>query len=593
MSFQVPLAGQSIATANIGINTTIEATNGSVGNMSITNATIGSLKTTIFEPNSITTNTINAVNSVFDSLVVNNTINELNVVTLNVSHKNVCNMSAIHISAEEITCNNLQPLMVAGTNISILNNVISAANEALLPANANFSSVTSDVITSLYIDADNMSVDNLSVDQKLSVTNLSVTGNITASNLSTGSLKFGAGLLYDPFDSEVEVDVNHFIQEGSNLPVTSWAVYKAIDNQFSNIQAQTCYRLYESAFKLDNTQVAATQDVIIFYLDYYPQYEESKIIVEFCYSYSVGGSATDSITTYIQIGRTDNTNQETIQMLFQDWRNNGGGGTRSGASSSIMGMYVNEDPIGKYHRIKMKVDNNGDDIWELDSTSYPVVKVTEFIPIAGVSNPNIRLGNGNISCGNISCSSLSITDFTIDNVITNYNVNVGGDAITVGFPTSGAIASKSYVRLAGANTVLNYGDLSWDGTTFNLSTRQANKNFKVSFGQQDYFEVNSNNTSCRSLYVNGNISMSGTLTIGGTLNFTNAIVQNSLLVNGLITASDAVFSNDVTFVDNVSMHKRLNVSNLSVTQGLTVYGNISTRGNISANSIYAPNLSTA
>jgi hypothetical protein len=280
-------------------------------------------------------------------------------------------------------------------------------------------------------------------------------------------------------------------------------------------------------------------------------------------------------------------------MLFQDWRNNGGGGTRSGASSSIMGMYVNEDPIGKYHRIKMKVDNNGDDIWELDSTSYPVVKVTEFIPIAGVSNPNIRLGNGNISCGNISCSSLTITDLTIDNVITNYNVNVGGDMITVGFPMSGAIASKSIVRLAGANTVLNYGDLSWDGTTFNLSTRQANKNFKVSFGQQDYFEVNSNNTSCRSLYVNGNLSMSGTLTVGGTLNFTNAIVQNSLLVNGLITASDAVFSNDVTFVDNVSMHKRLNVSNLSVTQGLTVYGNISTRGNISANSIYAPNLSTA
>jgi hypothetical protein len=594
MSFQVPLAGQSINNATIGIETNISSSSASIGNASITNATIGQLSTTIFNPASVTTATLDATSGVIDTLVVNNSITELNVVQLNVSQKNVSNLSAINISASQITCDNLQPLLTAGTNISILDGVISAVNEALLPADATFDSVTSDVVTALYIDADNVSIDNLSIDQKLSVAgNVNISGTLSASNLSTGSLKFGSGLLYDQFDSELEVEVNQFIQEGSNLPVTSWAVYKAIDNQFSNIQAQTCYRLYETDFKLDNSQVGATQDVIIFYTDYFPQYEESKIIVEFCYSYSVAGSGTDGITTYIQIGRNNNSNQEIIQMLFQDWTNAGGGGTRSGASSSIMGMYVNEDNIGKYHRIKMRVDNNSDDVWQLDSTSYPVVKITEFIPIAGISNPNIRLGNGNISCGNISCNSLTITDLTIDNVITNYNVNVGGDMITVGFPISGAIASKSYVRLAGANTVLNYGDLSWDGTTFNLSTRQSNKNFKVSFAQQDYFEVNSNNTSCRSLYVNGNISMSGTLTIAGALNFTNAIIENSLLVNGLITASSAEFSDNVTFDDNVSMHRRLNVSNLSVTLGLTVYGNISTRGNISANSIYAPNLSTA
>lgn len=594
MSFQVPLAGQSINNATIGIETNISSSSASIGNLSVVNATIGQLSTTIFNPASVTTATLDVTSGVIDTLVVNNVMDFLNVTEINACRKNVCNISCLNLSASQITCDNLQPLLTAGTNVSILDGVISAINEALLPADATFNSVTSDIVNALYIDADNVSIDNLSIDQKLSVAgNVNISGTLSASNLSTGSLKFGSGLLYDPFDSEVEVEVNQFIQEGSNLPVTSWAVYRAIDNQFSNIQAQTCYRLYETDFKLDNSQVGATQDVIIFYTDYFPQYEESKIIVEFCYSYSVAGNGTDGITTYIQIGRNNNANQEIIQMMFQDWTNAGGGGTRSGASSSIMGMYVNEDNIGKYHRIKMRVDNNSDDVWQLDSTSYPVVKITEFIPIAGISNPNIRLGNGNISCGNISCNSLTITDLTIDNVITNYNVNVGGDMITVGFPYSGVIASKSIVRLAGGNVLLNYGDLSWDGTTFNISTRQSNKNFKVSFAQQDYFEVNSNNTSCRSLYVNGNISMSGTLTIAGALNFTNAIIQNSLLVNGLITASSAEFSDDVTFDDNVSMHRRLNVSNVSVTQGLTVYGNISTRGNISANSIYAPNLSTA
>jgi trimeric autotransporter adhesin len=594
MSFQVPLAGQSINTATIGIETNISSSSASIGNASITNLTVGQLSTTIFNPASVTTATLDVTSGIIDTLVVNNVMDFLNVTEINACRKNVCNISTLNLSASQITCDNLQPLLTAGTNISILDGVISAVNEALLPADATFDSVTSDIVNALYIDANNVSIDNLSIDQKLSVSgNVNISGLLFASNLSTGAIKFGSGLLYDQFDSELEVEVNQFIQEGSNLPVTSWAVYKAIDNQFSNIQAQTCYRLYETDFHLDNSQVGATQDVIIFYTDYFPQYEESKIIVEFCYSYSVAGSGTDGITTYIQIGRNNNANQEIIQMLFQDWTNAGGGGTRSGASSSIMGMYVNEDNIGKYHRIKMRVDNNSDDTWQLDSTSYPVVKITEFIPIAGISNPNIRLGNGNISCGNISCNSLTITDLTIDNVITNYNVNVGGDMITVGFPISGSIVSKSYVRLAGANTVLNYGDLTWDGTTFNLSTRQADKNFKVSFAQQDYFEVNSNNTSCRSLYVNGNISMSGTLTIAGALLFTNAIIENSLLVNGLITASSAEFSDDVTFDDNVSMHKRLNVSNVSVTQGLTVYGNISTRGNISANSIFAPNLSTA
>jgi trimeric autotransporter adhesin len=590
--YAVPIAGQTINTAQIGIETNISSSSASIGNLSVVNATIGQLSTTIFNPASVTTTTLDATTGVLDSLIVNNSITELNVVQLNVSQKNVSNLSAINISAEEITCNNLQPLLTAGTNISILDGVISAINEALLPEDVNFDSVTA-----LYIDANNVSLDNLSIDENLNVGgNVNISGSLSASNLSTGSLKFGNGLSYDTLDQQLEVNVDAVIQSGSTLPITSGAVYNAINTQSTSLIHTVAYTLFETAyFKYDNLTAAPGETNLIFYLDYYTQYGSgSKITVDFCYSYWVTGFRTDTVYTIIEIGRNNNTTQEEVQVLAQSWTDDAGGGTRSGASGSISATYTNTDTSGKYHRIKMKIQNgSSDDTWNLGNLTYPMIRVTEYLPISGISNPNIRIGSGNISCGNISCTALSVTDLTIDNVITNYNVNVGGDMITVGFPISGVIPSKSVVRLAGGNVLLNYGDLTWDGTTFNVSTRQSNKNFKVSFAQQDYFEVNSNNTSCRSLYVNGNISMSGTLTIGGALLFTSAIIQDSLLVNGLITGSSAEFSDNVTFDDNVSMHRRLNVSNLSVTLGLTVYGNISTRGNISANSIYAPNLSTA
>jgi cytoskeletal protein CcmA (bactofilin family) len=590
--YAVPIAGQTINNAQIGIETNISSSSASIGNASILNLTVGQLSTTIFNPASVTTTTLDATSGVLDSLIVNNSITELNVVQLNVSQKNVSNLSAINISAEEITCNNLQPLLTAGTNISILDGVISAINEALLPEDVNFDSVTA-----LYLDANNVSIDNLSIDENLNVGgNVNISGTLSASNLSTGSLKFGNGLSYDTLDQQLEVNVDAVIQSGSTLPITSGAVYNAINTQSTSLIHTVAYTLFESAyFKYDNLLAAPGETNLIFYLDYYTQYGSgSKITVDFCYSYWVTGFRTDTVYTIIEIGRNNNTTQEEVQVLAQSWTDDAGGGTRSGASGSISATYTNTDTSGKYHRIKMKIQNgSSDDTWNLGNLTYPMIRVTEYLPISGISNPNIRIGSGNISCGNISCTALSVTDLTIDNVITNYNVNVGGDMITVGFPISGVIPSKSIVRLAGGNVLLNYGDLTWDGTTFNVSTRQSNKNFKVSFAQQDYFEVNSNNTSCRSLYVNGNISMSGTLTIGGALLFTSAIIQDSLLVNGLITASSAEFSDNVTFDDNVSMHRRLNVSNLSVTLGLTVYGNVSTRGNISANSIYAPNLSTA
>jgi hypothetical protein len=55
--------------------------------------------------------------------------------------------------------------------------------------------------------------------------------------------------------------------------------------------------------------------------------------------------------------------------------------------------------------------------------------------------------------------------------------------LRLGFPESGVIVPSSMVRLAGGSAVQNWADMAWDGSTFNISTRQASKNFKVSFGQ--------------------------------------------------------------------------------------------------------------
>jgi trimeric autotransporter adhesin len=144
--FQVPLAGQSIASANVGIDTTITSGNISCTNISATNGTINNLTTTIFNPASITTDTIDTAN-----LNVTNSIPVLNVSVLNVSTKNtskinvsnmsVSNISATNISATSFTSPDVQPLLIAGDNVSILNNVINVTNDALLPSNANFSSI--------------------------------------------------------------------------------------------------------------------------------------------------------------------------------------------------------------------------------------------------------------------------------------------------------------------------------------------------------------------------------------------------------------------------------------------------------------------
>ena len=573
--YSVPVAGYAPSQASITIDTNISSSNLSSINASITNATINNLTTTIFNPVSITCDSLDVQN-----LTVDNSIVLLNVETLNVSTKNVCqlnvlNASMTNISVQNISCTSftspdVQPLLIAGDNVSILNNIINVTNDALLPSNANFSSINT---SSLSVN-NNVVIGGTTYITDLIVSDVINCSTIQANNLSTAEMQFGNSLAYVAVAKILEVNTTDTISSGNTLPVTSGAVYNAINTQTTTISTMWSYMLSESEFVLVNSTINGGVEDTICYLDITPQYEGSKIHVEFCFSYSVTGFGTDSIVTEIRVGKNNNTTQTIIQELFQEWTGSGGGGTRSGASNTISASYQNTDTLGKYHRIQLRVDNNSDDTWGLDNISFVSIKVIEFIETAGYSNPNILIGSGNISCGNISCNTITALNHTIDNLITTENVNVGGSMVTVGFPESGVIVSSSMVRLAGGAVVQNYADMAWDGTTFNISTRQSTKNFKVSFGQVAYLEVDSTNVSVQSLKVNQGLEVLGSLT------YNDLILNDSLLLNGTLLADGGSFRNDVIFERDVDIEQTLNVSNINVSGNIVVAGTL-TGSNIS------------
>jgi hypothetical protein len=573
--YSVPVAGYAPSQASISIDTNISSSNLSSINASITNATINNLTTTIFNPVSITCDSLDVQN-----LTVVNSIALLNVSTLNVSTKNVCQLNVINasmtnISVQNISCTSftspdVQPLLIAGDNVSILNNIINVTNDALLPSNANFSSINT---SSLNVNND-VIIGGTCYLTDLIVSDVINCSTLQATNLSTAEMQFGNSLAYVAVAKILEVNTTDTISSGNTLPVTSGAVYNAINTQTTTISTMWSYMLSETEFKLVASSVAAGGENTICYLDITPQYEGSKIHVEFCFSYSVGGFGTDSIITEIRIGKNNNTTQTVIQELFQEWTSGSGGGTRSGASGTISASYQNTDTLGKYHRIQLRVDNNSDDSWGLTSVDLVSIKVIEFIETAGTSNPNILIGSGNISCGNLSCNTLTAINHTIDNLITTENVNVGGSMVTVGFPESGVIVSSSMVRLAGGAVVQNYADMAWDGTTFNISTRQSTKNFKVSFGQVAYLEVDSTNVSVQSLIVNQGLEVLGSLT------YNDLILNDSLLLNGTLLAFGATFRDDVIFERDVDIEQTLNVSNINVSGNIICAGTI-TGSNIS------------
>jgi len=188
--YQVPISGQAINTAQISIGTTITSGNISCTNISGTNATFNQLTTTTFNPANLNTSNVDTQN-----LTVANSIPLLNVSVLNASQKNVSNMSVENLSVGTITADNISTgALIPGTNINISNNIISAVNDALLPANANFSSVNS---CSLAVTGTTILGGTAYLSDSLIVTDSVNCSSITANNLSTGDMEITSPLTYN------------------------------------------------------------------------------------------------------------------------------------------------------------------------------------------------------------------------------------------------------------------------------------------------------------------------------------------------------------------------------------------------------------
>jgi hypothetical protein len=285
--FAVPLAGTSINTANIGIETTITSGNISCTNISGSNATFNQLSTTTFNPANLNTSNVNTQN-----LNVVNTIPLLNVSVLNASKKNVSNMSVENLSVGTITADNISTAaLIPGTNINISNNVISAVNDALLPANANFSSVNS---CSLSVTGTTILGGTTYLSDSLIVTNAVNCSTISANNLSTGDLTFSSPLTYNSSTKQLSCEVLTTAVSGSQLPVSSGALYNVLGN-ISEQASLIHTSLYRSG--LTNYDVTIANSFLgpgvsgyLFYVDYHPKYEDSLIKVNAYFSYNIGGA---------------------------------------------------------------------------------------------------------------------------------------------------------------------------------------------------------------------------------------------------------------------------------------------------------------
>ena len=225
--YAVPIGGTSINTAQISIDTTITSGNISCTNISGVNATFNSLETVTFNPANLNTSNVDTQN-----LNVVNTIPLLNVSVLNASQKNVSNMSVENLSVGIITADNISTgELIPGTNINISNNVISAVNDALLPANANFSSVNS---CSLSVTGTTILGSTAYLSDSLIVTDSVNCSSITANNLSTGDMEITSPLTYNSSTKQLSCEVLTTPVSGSTLPVSSGALIPGTNINISN-----------------------------------------------------------------------------------------------------------------------------------------------------------------------------------------------------------------------------------------------------------------------------------------------------------------------------------------------------------------------
>ena len=585
--YQVPISGQAINTAQISIGTTITSGNISCTNISGTNATFNQLTTTTFNPANLNTSNVDTQN-----LTVANSIPLLNVSVLNASQKNVSNMSVENLSVGTITADNISTgALIPGTNINISNNVISAVNDALLPANANFSSVNS---CSLSVTGTTILGGTAYLSDSLVVTDSVNCSTITANNLSTGDMEIVSPLIYNSSTKQLECEVLTTPVSGSTLPVSSGALYNVLGNisEQASLMHTSLYRrgLSSNNVTIVTTSLSAGSSGYLFYVDYHPKYEDSLIKVTAYFSYSIGGHGSDNSEFKLIVGRASNTITRTDQIIYQQWGTNAGSGTRSGAGSAVGGVYPQEDSItsGLFHRIHIYYQNNGDDTFSLtDSGDYISMEVLETLDTQTSYNNNIRIGTGNISANNMSLTG-SLT------------VNPGsgfGTPVKIGRTTIGNVDFDNMLSMGVDNnntgTTYGFGQVANNQTIMNAMSSTTHNSFRVE-------NVETMRNTSVGLGIKTSTDPTNALEVNGTITCTtfeptnlnaSQVTSNTMLVQSRATLYDVDINGDVDIRDFGSLSS-FNNSFDNVSANNLSLGNISAT-NITATSITASNLSTA
>ena len=327
-----PLGG-AYPTQSVNVGSGLNMGNVSIANASITSASIGHLKANIFSQNTLNVSEINAsqLNLPSDYIIPFLNVSQLIAFKESFVDLTAVNVSATNISAVSITAPDVQPTLIAGSNIDISGNTISATG--ILPSIGNFSVLN--------------------------------TSTINASNLSTADLSIGTNLTLT--DKLLNVNSTANVTQNSADLITSGAVYNALNGTGGgDSRSLTNTQLYLGGDVIKpivpgtvrtvdvNIPPGSTRNMMkVFYTT---KFGPSAILnCTASFSYEMEGYNGDIVNArLIYNNGVDNT----ISRQEQIWRDHNGGGTRSGVLSPRIGNRTSAVSAGTTDRKSTRLNSS-------------------------------------------------------------------------------------------------------------------------------------------------------------------------------------------------------------------------------------------
>lgn len=466
---------------------------------------------------------------------------------------------------------------------------------------------------------------------------LSATGNITAPNLTSTSLTFNNPITRA--GNAVSVNNTNVVTSNSSALVTSGAVHTAIQTATAASNSNIIQTLMFHGTASPVSDFACDGGVTIvnlsippatgaqdaWYVDFTPKFQGSFITVSASYSYTVAGSATDSITFYIVAMTNNNTFLNQIDAKTQQWNGGSGGqsgsGTRSSCGGCQVGCYENPDTLGKFHRIKLRIFN-------ISSASDDTITITNTKDISVVITESIKaLAQTNLSMTNLSASQITSTGINVSNIkILNHPAEIQGITenhaiVFKEFAEGMAFRDFSYFRFLNGGNRASQTEKMRITPTGNVGIATDAPNYKLEVigdirasnslitGQINASNLSLLNISCNQITANN--LYTANLTAGENISILNNSISASFnpttlsLMNLSCSNINTASGEPLTIRNGVVDCLRIEGNNdTSVIHNLSVYGNtrllgdlqvdgITTFQNLNVSVFHADNLSTA